>query len=42
VLFHAVASLNSVAQLVREQACATADASPTNRLVVLLTLGLPC
>jgi len=39
VLFHAVASVNSVAHLAGEQPFATADASRNNRWVALLTLG---
>ncbi len=39
VLFHGVASVNSVAHLVGEQPFATADASRNNRWVALLTLG---
>lgn len=39
VLFHAVASVNSVAHLVGEQPFDTGDASRNNRWVALLTLG---
>jgi stearoyl-CoA desaturase (delta-9 desaturase) len=39
VLFHAVASVNSVAHLVGTQPFATGDASRNNRWVALLTLG---
>lgn len=39
VLFHAVASVNSVAHLAGEQPFATGDASRNNRWVALLTLG---
>ena len=39
LLFHAVASVNSVAHLCGEQPFATGDASRNNRWVALLTLG---
>ena len=39
LLFHGVASVNSVAHLIGEQPFATGDASRNNRLVALLTLG---
>jgi stearoyl-CoA desaturase (delta-9 desaturase) len=39
LLFHGVASVNSVSHLVGEQPFATADASRNNRWVALITLG---